>query len=66
MTKQNLDKIVKSPMWATMPIEAKRYAVQHTIESCREAARGIMFGKYPHIVHDGTVAQQARMRGEKP
>ena len=65
LVKRDLDKVVNSPMWQTMPIESKRYTVKHILEMDREGARGIMFGKYPHLVHDGTEAQKRRAKGEK-
>ena len=66
MTKATLDRVVGSPAWNQMPVEAKHYAVQHTIEMTRNTAREMIMGKYPHIAADATTVKQKRARGEKP
>jgi hypothetical protein len=66
MTKADLDRIVNSPAWNQMPVEAKHYAIQHTIEMDRNAAREMMKGKYPRIPAEATIARQKRARGERP
>jgi hypothetical protein len=66
MTKHDLDRIVNSPAWDQLPVEARHYAVQHTIEMNRNTAREMMLGKYTHIAADAAVVKQARARGEKP
>lgn len=54
MTKMRLDTIVKSPDFQTWPDQSKRDVITATVKLCREAARGVMFGKYPQIIQDGT------------
>jgi hypothetical protein len=66
MTKSTLDRIVNSPAWNQMPVEAKHYAVQHTIDMTRNTAREMILGKYPHIAADATAVKQMRARGERP
>lgn len=66
MTKADLDRIVNSPAWNQMPVEAKHYAIQHTIEMDRNTAREMMKGKYPRIPAEATIVKQKRARGERP
>lgn len=49
MTKQNLDRMVTSPNWDTLPMGSKQLAIKHIVEACRETARGIIMARYPHI-----------------
>lgn len=49
MTKQNLDRLVTSPNWDTLPMGSKQLAIKHIVEACRETARGIIMARYPHI-----------------
>lgn len=62
MTKQNLDKIIRSPAWETMAPAVKMEVINHTKDACREAARGIIMGRYPHIPRDGANQRLEKLR----
>lgn len=63
-TKMRLDMIVRSPQWQMWPNASRHEVIEETIRQNREAARGMMFKKYPHIPADAAKAQIARKTGE--
>jgi hypothetical protein len=56
MTKMRLDAIARSADFQTWPNHIKRAQIEETIRQCREAARGAIMGKYPHIPIEATQA----------
>ena len=62
MTKMRLDAFVHSPDWAVWPDHVKRDVIQSELKADREAAAGIVMGKYPHIVRDAWAAKQAKQQ----
>ena len=63
MTKQRFDTIINAPDWQMIPTSTKLAVVQEIVKQCREAARGVMFMKYPQIVRDATNAEITRKGG---
>lgn len=63
MTKQRLDAIVKSPDYQSWPNNIRSTVITEVIRQSREAARGVMFMKYPQLISDGTQAQKDRRMG---
>lgn len=61
-TKMRLDAIVRSPDWRTWPPHIKRTVVTEVVNQSREAARGLMFMKYPQIVRDATAAKMKKFQ----
>ena len=60
MTKQRLDVFVRSPDWRQWPAGVRADAVKAIVDHCREAARGMMFMKYPALL-----AQSTRQKMQK-
>ena len=60
VTKQRLDVIVNSPDWNTWPTHVKIDVFNEVKKQSREAARGMIFAKYPQIVADATKAALAK------
>ena len=60
VTKQRLDVIVNSPDWNTWPTHVKIDVFNEVKKQSREAARGMMFSRYPQIVADATKAALAK------
>jgi len=58
LLKTRLNAIVISPYWKQLDPQMQRRTVQEFIKQSREVARGIMFGRYPHIPADATRAKQ--------
>lgn len=63
MTKQNLDRFVRSGTYERMPDYARRDAIEAIIDGNREAARNQMMAKYPQIMRDATDRRRARSSG---
>jgi hypothetical protein len=61
MSKSRLDVIVKSPDWNTWAPHIQRDVITQSIKESREAARGIIMMKYPHIIHDATRARLEKL-----
>lgn len=58
MTKMRLDRIVGSQQFQQWPRHVQSTVIQETVRQSREAARGLMMMKYPHIMKDATQAQR--------
>jgi hypothetical protein len=65
MTKMRLDAIVNSPDWRTFPPHAKRDVITENIKASREAARGVVMGKYPHIPADAARNKNAKSMNDE-
>jgi hypothetical protein len=63
MTKQNLDRFVRSGTYARLPDYARREQIDAIIDGNREAARNLMMAKYPQIMRDATDRRRARATG---
>ena len=63
MAKQRLDVIVRSPDWRNWPPGVRADAVAEVVRGSREAARGMMFMKYPSILSQATSQTQAKREG---
>jgi hypothetical protein len=61
-TKMRLDAIVRSPDWRTWPPHIKRTVVNEVVNQSREAARGLMFMKYPQIIRDATAEKMKKFQ----
>lgn len=59
MTKGRLDVIVRSPDFVRWPATTQHDVIEQVIRECREASRGVIMAKYPHIAKDATVAKLA-------
>jgi hypothetical protein len=62
MTKMRLDAIVKSPDWQTWPNHIKHDVISEVIRQSREAAEGVMMGKYPQIPSDATAFKMKKLQ----
>lgn len=65
MTKMRMDTIVKSPDFQTWPDQIKRDVITAVVKQSREAARGMMFGKYPQIIRDSTDLKRKKYQPTK-
>jgi hypothetical protein len=65
MAKQRLDVIVKSPDWQTWPNHVKHTVLQEVIGKTREAARGLMMMKFPHIPQDAAADLRERKTSDE-
>jgi hypothetical protein len=61
MAKQRLDVFVRSPDWRQWPVGVRVDAVKAIVEHSREAARGVLFMKYPQIMADATRQKMAKL-----
>lgn len=64
LAKMRLDAIVKSPDWQTWPAHVRHDVTVEVIRQSREAARGMMMARYPHIVRDAVEAMRQKRLGE--
>ena len=62
--KMRLDVIVRSSDWQTWPGHVRHDVIAETIRQSREAARGLMMAKYPHIPADAVTEMRKRKLGE--
>ena len=60
MAKQRLDVFVRSPDWQQWPAGVRADAVKVIVEQSREAARGMMFMKFPSILSQATQQKMQR------
>ncbi len=65
MTKMQLDRVVRSPQYQDWPNSTRYEVIEETIRQSREAARGMVMMKYPHIPYDAAVEMRHRRTGEK-
>jgi hypothetical protein len=64
MAKLRLDAIVESADWRAWPNHVRHDVVAEVIKQSREAARGMMMAKYPHIPRDAVDALREKRLGE--
>lgn len=64
MTKMRLDQIVRSPNWQSWPPHVRHDVIQETMRQSREAARGMMLMKFPHIVRDAVQEKMDHLKDE--
>ena len=64
MLKGELNRIVGSQAWQTMPQETRLNVVNHSVTAIREAAAGIMMGKYPSIPVQANQQKLAKLKGQ--
>lgn len=64
MAKMRLDTIVRSPDWRRWPNHLRHDVIAEVVKQSREAARGWMMGRYPHIVRDAVEDLRERKTGE--
>jgi hypothetical protein len=64
MSKMNLDRIVKSPMFGSWPDHVQRDVITTVIKQSREAARGLIMARYPRIMREAVQAKLKHIRGE--
>lgn len=63
MTKQRMDQYVRSSMYQHQTDGERREAIDGVFRACREAARGVMFMKYPSIPAQATALRMSRRQG---
>ena len=63
LAKQRLDALVSSETYGMFSDAQKALAITGMIESNREAARGYMMARYPHIPQDAANAKRAKFMG---
>ena len=62
MAKMRLDSIVTAPGFESMPSQAQIDIIRRTVESSREAARGIVMMQNPDILRKATDAKLAQLK----
>lgn len=63
MTKQRMDQYVRSGMYQHQTDGDRREGIDAIFKGCREAARGMMFMKYPSIPAQATALRMSRRQG---
>ena len=63
MTKQRLDQYIRSGTFARQSDGDRREAIESIFKACREAARGVMFMKFPSIPAKATALRKAKATG---